>query len=163
MTNKTMPTTQTVISKDRYHLAQPTNGGTKDVQVEITPPTTIVKRDGRTVPFDISRIESAITRCFANLGREPSTPVPELARQVVNIVAAQYSQPTVEEVQDIVEMVLQAAGEYEAAKTVLSLMHLSLESDFEFDSEHFKDAVRTFESIDAKADLKQAAKLSENL
>jgi ribonucleotide reductase alpha subunit len=35
---------------------------------------------------------------------------------VVNIVAAKYPQPTVENVQDTAEMVLQAAGEFEAAK-----------------------------------------------
>ena len=79
-------------------------------------PSTIIKRDGRIVPFDIGRIESALTRCFNSLSRTPSVPVEELAQQVVNIIAAKYPAPTVEEVQDIVEMVLQAAGEYEAAK-----------------------------------------------
>jgi len=79
-------------------------------------PTTITKRDGRVVPFDLKRIESAMARCFASFGRQPGTPVAELAKQVVNIIAAKYAHPTVEGVQDIVEMVLQAAGEYEAAK-----------------------------------------------
>lgn len=79
-------------------------------------PATIVKRDGRVVPFDSERIERAIGKCFASLGYKPVTPIPDLTRQVVNIVAAKYQQPTVEQVQDIVEMVLQSAGEYEAAK-----------------------------------------------
>jgi ribonucleoside-diphosphate reductase alpha chain len=81
-------------------------------------PTTIVKRDGRVVSFDIARIESAMRRCFASFGRVPQTPVEELARRVGNIVAAKSGgeAPTVEGVQDIVEMVLQAAGEFEAAK-----------------------------------------------
>jgi ribonucleoside-diphosphate reductase alpha chain len=83
---------------------------------DVKPPKNIRKRDGRIVPFDISRIESAITRCFNSMKREPSTPVKDLARQVVNIISAKYEEPTVEEVQDTVEMVLQAAGEYEAAK-----------------------------------------------
>lgn len=85
-------------------------------QAEITLPTTIVKRDGRVVPFDIKRIETALLCCFNSLGKRPNTPIPELAKQAVNVIAAKYSQPTVEGVQDIVEMVLQAAGEYEAAK-----------------------------------------------
>ena len=38
-------------------------------------PTTIVKRDGRIVPFDIERIENAMARCFASLGQESITPV----------------------------------------------------------------------------------------
>lgn len=82
-------------------------------------PKTIIKRDGRVVPFDITRIENAMAKCFARIGRTPRRPVAELARQAVNVVAAKYEQPTVEGVQDIVEMVLQAAGEYEAAKAYI--------------------------------------------
>lgn len=84
----------------------------------IQAPQTIVKRDGRQVSFDADRIENAILRCFQSFGREPSTSVAELTRRVVNIVAAKAARgmPTVEDVQDIVEMVLQAAGEFEAAK-----------------------------------------------
>lgn len=81
-------------------------------------PTTIVKRDSRIVAFDVGLIENAITRCFSSFGRMPQTPIEELSRRVVNIIAAKSSArtPTVEEVQDCVEMVLQAAGEFEAAK-----------------------------------------------
>lgn len=79
-------------------------------------PATIVKRDGRVVPFDITRIENALAKCFASLGYKPVTPIADLARQAGNIVAAKFNAPTVEQVQDIVEMVLQSAGEYEAAK-----------------------------------------------
>ena len=84
----------------------------------IQAPTTIVKRDGRTVMFEAERIHNAITRCFQSFGRDSNTPVKELTRRVVNIVAAKATRgmPSVEEVQDIVEMVLQAAGEFEAAK-----------------------------------------------
>jgi ribonucleotide reductase alpha subunit len=87
-----------------------------DIVAGIVLPATIVKRDGRIVPFDITRIENALAKCFVSLNREPGTPVAELARQVVNVVAAKYEVPSVEGVQDIVEMVLQAAGEYQAAK-----------------------------------------------
>ena len=85
-------------------------------QIVVVPPTEIVKRDGRVVPFDVSRIEHALTSCFKSIKRTPATDVANLAKQVVNIVAAKYESPTVEQVQDIVEMVLQAAREYEAAK-----------------------------------------------
>ncbi len=79
-------------------------------------PAYVTKRDGRVVAFDITRIENALHKCFASLGYKPVTPIADLARQAVNIVAAKYQQPSVEQIQDIVEMVLQAAGEYEAAK-----------------------------------------------
>jgi ribonucleoside-diphosphate reductase alpha chain len=92
--------------------------GNGAVHPDVVLPTTIVKRDGRIVPFDLERIEQALTRCFASFDRTPSTPVDELALRVVNILAAKSNgeAPTVEGVQDIVEMVLQAAGEFEAAK-----------------------------------------------
>lgn len=84
----------------------------------LLPPVQIVKRDGRVVAFEIERIENALARCFAAIGRRPHTHVAELAQRVVNIIAAkqQGRVPTVEGVQDIVETVLQAAGEFEAAK-----------------------------------------------
>jgi ribonucleoside-diphosphate reductase alpha chain len=95
-----------------------TFNGNGAVHPDVVLPTTIVKRDGRVVAFDLHLIERALTRCFASFDRTPSTPVEELALRVVNIVAAksQGQTPTVEGVQDIVEMVLQAAGEFEAAK-----------------------------------------------
>ncbi len=81
-------------------------------------PKTIVKRDGRVVPFDVERIAHVLTRCFGSLSRTPQVTIPELAQRVMNILAAKThgQAPTVEGVQDIVEMVLQAAGEFEAAK-----------------------------------------------
>lgn len=87
-----------------------------DLNAPVTMPTTIVKRDGRVMPFELDRIENALARCFASFGRTPAIPISDLANQVGNIVAAKYEQPSVENVQDIVEMVLQAAGEFEAAK-----------------------------------------------
>ncbi len=102
---------------------EPMNGRSRIAYLDVTrdgltPPSTILKRDGRVVAFDIERIENALTRCFASLNRKPQTSAPELARRVVNIIAAKSNAdaPTVEGVQDIVEMVLQAAGEFEAAK-----------------------------------------------
>ena len=86
---------------------------------EIALPATIVKRDGRLVAFDPMRIERAISRCFAALGRQPYTAVPELALRAVNIMSARPGQPTVEIVQDAVELTLQAAGEFEATKAYI--------------------------------------------
>ncbi len=86
------------------------------VYFKVKVPEQIVKRDGRIVPFDVERIEQALRRCYNSLENEPKTPVTEITKQVVNVVAAKFDLPTVEGVQDIAEMVLQAAGEYEAAK-----------------------------------------------
>lgn len=90
--------------------------GESSVYFKVAMPKQIVKRDGRITPFEIERIENALRRCYVSLGIEPETPVEELAHRVGNVVAAKYDLPTVEGVQDIVEMVLQGAGEYDAAK-----------------------------------------------
>ena len=78
-------------------------------------PKTVLKRDGREVHFEPQRVENALRKCFQSIGR-PEQPVEHLADQVVNIVTAKYEVPTVEDIQDVVEIVLQASREYEAAK-----------------------------------------------
>ena len=94
-----------------------TNGHAKTVELKW--PETIVKRDGGVVQFDIKKIEVAVGKCFTGLDKEPETPISELAVRVVNIIMAKYQKPTVEQVQDTVEIVLQAAGEFEAAKAYI--------------------------------------------
>lgn len=91
---------------------------TEDKKIVYKTPTKIVKRDGRIENFEASRIEVALTRCFKSLHRT-NFDAKKLTEQIVNIVSAKFEQPTVEQIQDIVEMVLQAAGEYEAAKSYI--------------------------------------------
>lgn len=85
-------------------------------KIEIKVPDKIVKRDGRIVNFEVNKIERAINLCFENINITPGTPVNELVNRAVNVIFAKYSQPSVEQVQDVVELVLQGAGEFEAAK-----------------------------------------------
>lgn len=85
-------------------------------RVSLPWPEIILKRDGKTENFDPQKIVNAIEKCFNSLGAKPQTSIIDLAQKVVNIVSVRYKQPTVENVQDIVEMTLQANGEFEAAK-----------------------------------------------
>jgi ribonucleoside-triphosphate reductase (thioredoxin) len=87
-----------------------------DIKKHPNYPKTILKRHGQVEDFEIERIENAIARCFASFNRTPNTSVKELARRSVNIMLAKGEPATVEGIQDIVEMILQAAGEFEAAK-----------------------------------------------
>ena len=104
-------------SREQNKILHSKNGFKEDsIYFKVKIPEQIIKRDGRIVPFDAERIEKALTRCFRSLENETQTSVSEITKQVANVVAAKYDLPTVEGVQDIVEMVLQAAGEYEAAK-----------------------------------------------
>src|SRR5688572_22688238 len=84
--------------------------------VKIRLPKNIVKRDGRIMPFEVGKIERAIRLCFEDIKKTPSTSVDELVSNAVKVISAKFEQPSVEEVQDIVEVVLQVAGEFEAAK-----------------------------------------------
>lgn len=90
-----------------------------ETAVRVHVPEKIAKRDGRVVDFEVDKITKAIRACFEDIEIVPSVSVDELARRVVNIIGAKYTQPTVEQVQDSVEVVLQAAGEYEAAKNYI--------------------------------------------
>jgi ribonucleoside-triphosphate reductase (thioredoxin) len=99
------------------------SNGNNQPFVSMNVPSVITKRNGKVVPFEVARIEKAIKSCFSGLleqGYTNGVSVPELARRVVNIMYAKSETnkaiPHVEQVQDIVEMVLQAAGEFEAAK-----------------------------------------------
>jgi ribonucleoside-diphosphate reductase alpha chain len=80
--------------------------------------THITKRDGRVVPFDADRIARALRLCFHGIGAQPRVPIDQLTSNAVNVLHARTNGtiPSVEGIQDIVEMVLQSAGEFDAAK-----------------------------------------------
>lgn len=90
-------------------------------------PTIIRKRNGKIVQFDESRIVQAVSNCYAAMAisRQPDISPEEVAMKVVNVlsVKAYGSVPDVETIQDIVEQVLLAAGEYEAAKRYIIYRH----------------------------------------
>jgi len=86
----------------------------------------IVKRDGRAVAFDASKIADAINKAFAASGvaKERSV-VDRLTKQVVERIAAgtpagaTVTLPTVEGVQDLVEEVLAANGFVQIARAYI--------------------------------------------
>ncbi len=84
---------------------------------KIKQPENIIKRDGRTVPFDKQKIENAMIKCFERVGVQPQKSFKDMTKEVINIISAKNDGiPTVEEIQDIVEIVLFASSEYQAAK-----------------------------------------------
>ncbi|HKJ86748.1 MAG TPA: ATP cone domain-containing protein, partial [Spirochaetia bacterium] len=93
------------------------NNRPDDVQTVV--PVRITKRDGRIVDFEPALIQRAVERCFAAVRPQPSVTPAEITNQVVNVVSAQYPNPSVENIQDVVELVLQANGEYSAAKAYI--------------------------------------------
>lgn len=80
--------------------------------------TQVTKRDGRVVAFDPSRIVRAIGKAVAESKEFGEAETKRLAEIVVNIMVKSKNHhiPSVEEVQDVVEQVLMAAGHYQTAK-----------------------------------------------
>ena len=83
--------------------------------------TTITKRDGRTVHFDINKIASAIEKAFAaTIGKKDYAICLALAQEVSDIFEEkQVDSPTVEQIQDTVERVLINHGHVRTAKAYI--------------------------------------------
>lgn len=81
-------------------------------------PLYVVKRSGVEVPFDMTKISGALSRCYAALGR--TVPV-SATTSVVAVLAGKHGESaTVEQVQDAVETVLLSLGERDAAKSYMA-------------------------------------------
>ena len=81
----------------------------------------IIKRDGRKVPFNIEKIETAIFRAAQSVGGTDENEALELAAQVCESYEKEYGKevPTVEQIQDIVEKVLIENGHAKTAKAYI--------------------------------------------
>lgn len=87
-------------------------------QQDLTLPDKIQKRNGSVVPFDVNRIEKAIEKCYVNEGLEQLFTPAEVTQRVAQVIASKHANaaPTVEQVQDAVELTLLTLGEIEAAR-----------------------------------------------
>ena len=84
--------------------------------------TTIIKRDGREVPFDAEKITGAIMRAFlATEGADSRKAAEAVTAQVVRELEADPSlhTPAVEDIQDAVERVLIESGYVQTAKSYI--------------------------------------------
>ncbi|QUH26880.1 anaerobic ribonucleoside triphosphate reductase [Serpentinicella alkaliphila] len=83
--------------------------------------TKIVKRDGREVPFNIEKIANAIFRASRSVGKEDYGAAFNIAEKAVKYIEKeiQNTNPTVEQIQDIVEKVLIDNGKAEIAKAYI--------------------------------------------
>ncbi|MDX1503392.1 MAG: ATP cone domain-containing protein, partial [Thermoanaerobaculia bacterium] len=86
----------------------------------------IVKRDGRILPFDREKVVVAIYKATAAIGGHDRRLAEELADEVIEALQATYSAdlpPTVEDVQDVVERVLIQRGHAKTAKAYIVYRH----------------------------------------
>jgi ribonucleoside-triphosphate reductase len=94
-------------------LTLPENNG-------ISYPISVIKRNGSIVLFDREKIKFALQRCFSNINQQPKVEYDELVNRVIWGISGRLGTiPTVEAIQDIVEMVLMTAGEFDAAKNYI--------------------------------------------
>ncbi|MDR0853599.1 MAG: anaerobic ribonucleoside triphosphate reductase [Clostridiales Family XIII bacterium] len=72
----------------------------------------ILKRDGRSVPYDISKIENAIAKAMEASGRKDTGASAGIAEEVEQRLAAKFkdNDPDIETIQDYVEQVLMDKG-----------------------------------------------------
>ncbi len=81
----------------------------------------IIKRDGRVVEYNISKIENAIIKAMNAVGDKEIKIAKKIAKEVETKVDELYSEktPTVEEIQDIVEKTLMRKGYEDVAKAYI--------------------------------------------
>ena len=81
----------------------------------------IIKRDGRTAPFDLDKIANAIFGAAQSVGGQDYEMAHELAEQVEKELEKTVSEkiPTVEQIQDTVETVLIESGHARTAKNYI--------------------------------------------
>ncbi|MEM3715071.1 MAG: ribonucleotide reductase N-terminal alpha domain-containing protein, partial [Nitrososphaeria archaeon] len=85
--------------------------------------TKVVKRDGRVVDFDPSRIENAIKKAMVSVRKYDETTLHSVVLYVLRMIDERFGEsgvyPHVEEIQDIVELALVKHGLYEVAKAYI--------------------------------------------
>ncbi len=83
--------------------------------------TQIIKRDGRTVPFNPEKISNAIFRAAQSIGGQDYNESMFLATKACEVIEAKYPDrlPTVEQIQDIVEKVLIDEGHVQTSKAYI--------------------------------------------
>jgi ribonucleoside-triphosphate reductase (formate) len=82
----------------------------------------IVKRDGRTVPFEEGKIVAAVTKALETTGEGSVAEAKKVAAKTVSILRKDFKKglmPSVEDVQDVVERVLMILDFEETAKSYI--------------------------------------------
>ncbi len=108
--------TQHIVSMHDFHI------GKEHSAMEVI---SIKKRDGRVVPFDITKIEDAIRKAFEATYKPDNDEIArELSEEVLKkLEEGENSSPEVETIQDIVEDVLMSNGYVKTARAYILYRH----------------------------------------
>ena len=100
----------------------------------------IIKRDGRIVPFDSEKISFAIFRAFRAVGKPNREEASKITQQLTEkIDFNQKNIPTVEMIQDLVEKILFDNQYFEAAKAYII---------YRYQHQNIRDTKEIFSNID---------------
>lgn len=83
----------------------------------------VIKRDGREVDFDKSKIFNAVYKAFEQLGK-PVEEATQISSKIANEIESTNKNYTVEEIQDIVEKKLMATAHKDVAKAYINYRQL---------------------------------------
>ncbi|MEM4296849.1 MAG: ATP cone domain-containing protein, partial [Nitrososphaerota archaeon] len=89
-------------------------------------PLKVVKRDGRVVDFEVSRIRNAVGKAMLSVGRLDEVKLAAVVDDVVKTLAERFGWekiPHVEDIQDIVETTLMRFGLEDVAKSYILYRH----------------------------------------
>ena len=93
-------------------------------QEQLTTIKSIIKRDGRIVEFDLSKIEDAIFQAAETVGGKDRNLAHSLALKVLDLLQKKFKdKPTVDNVQDLVEKTLIEEGHARTAKAFILFRH----------------------------------------
>ena len=79
----------------------------------------VIKRDGREVDFDKSKIFNAVYKAFEQLGK-PVEEATQISGKIANEIESTNKNYTVEEIQDIVEKKLMSTAHKDVAKAYIN-------------------------------------------
>ena len=82
----------------------------------------VVKRDGRVVEFDVTRIENAVKKAMMSVNQYDEKVLRKVVKYIVRLLNEKYGEegiPHVEDIQDIVEFTLVKYDLYEVAKSYI--------------------------------------------
>ena len=84
----------------------------------------VIKRDGRTVPFDKNKIKLAVLKSFLDIDGEETAYAKEKAREIANYIESLNKDFNVEEIQDIVVNKLMASSRKDVATHYVEYRYL---------------------------------------
>ena len=84
----------------------------------------VIKRDGRTVPFDKNKIKIAVLKSFLDIDGEETAYAKEKAREIANYIESLNKDFNVEEIQDIVVNKLMASSRKDVATHYVEYRYL---------------------------------------